>query len=470
MTGFEEGSIDPTRPPPPPSSMPGVPSRTVRSAALPPGSRRMRVRRPDPTGRFSDGSYQAMVDLKSPGLLKMLVVGTLLQFLTIGIYRFWFLVTLRRQLWQRSSLAGSPFEYTGTTGEIFRGFLVALILLVPIWTCYGAGSWLVQTGEYREIAGAMLAVSVLAFLFFAYFASYRARRYRVSRTLWRGLRFRQTGSGLLYAVMNFGWWLLLLPTLGLSVPFARAQLERYRVRHMWFGNRRFETRTTGRMMLGPYLLYYAVIFGPPVIGIAIAIAVLPSDFAETILTNLKAARVATVTTKQFVAPSALSAITIGLGVLELVWLIVMPLLLWPVYRACELRRFIGRISLGQTRFRSNFSALEIYVCNIIFCLICSGLFSGLSLLAVIAVGIGLAVGIKIDNQFIALGLAATGYLVGFFLLSVLKLRIYLFELTGRLIASITVDGVEQLQDVISQSDRAGAIGDDFAGGFDIGAI
>ena len=43
-----------------------------------------------------------------------------------------------------------------------------------------------------------LAVLFLAFL--GHFAVYRARRYRLSRTLYRGIRFRQTGAAWRYAI------------------------------------------------------------------------------------------------------------------------------------------------------------------------------------------------------------------------------------------------------------------------------
>jgi hypothetical protein len=45
----------------------------------------------------------------------------------------------------------------------------------------------------------------LFFYLFAQFAIYRARRYRLTRTIWRGVRFWMTGSGVSYA-WRAGLW------------------------------------------------------------------------------------------------------------------------------------------------------------------------------------------------------------------------------------------------------------------------
>ncbi len=49
---------------------------------------------------------------------------------------------------------------------------------------------------------------------------------RLTRTVWRGVRFWMTGSGLAYAWRAFWWGALVLLTLGLAYPFdARPRLS-----------------------------------------------------------------------------------------------------------------------------------------------------------------------------------------------------------------------------------------------------
>src|SRR6266566_1294797 len=57
---------------------------------------------------------------------------TLLSILTLGFYRFWGRTRIRKYLWSRVSLDGERFEYDGTGGELFRRFLVTLVVLAPL--------------------------------------------------------------------------------------------------------------------------------------------------------------------------------------------------------------------------------------------------------------------------------------------------------------------------------------------------
>ena len=69
-----------------------------------------------------------------------------------------------------------------------------------------------------------------------HFAVYRARRYRLTRTILRGMRFHQTGSAWRYAICALFWWTLTILTLGLAFPAAQARLEQYKMRHTFFGD------------------------------------------------------------------------------------------------------------------------------------------------------------------------------------------------------------------------------------------
>ena len=85
-----------------------------------------------------------------------------------------------------------------------------------------------------------------------HYAVYRARRYRLSRTVYRGLRFHQTGSAWRYAVCAMFWWTLVVLTLGLAYPFAQSRLERFKMRNTFFGNLqgRFEGSGAGCSFAG----------------------------------------------------------------------------------------------------------------------------------------------------------------------------------------------------------------------------
>ncbi len=64
---------------------------------------------------------------------------------------------------------------------------------------------------------------------------YCARRYRVTRTIWRGIRFWMTGSGWSYAWRSLLWGTLLVPSLGFAYPWRMAALERYKLGNTHYG-------------------------------------------------------------------------------------------------------------------------------------------------------------------------------------------------------------------------------------------
>lgn len=165
--------------------------------------------------------------------------GAALELVTLGFYRFWLLTDIRRHLWSNTMVDGDAAEYTGRGKELLIGFLVALAILVPIYLGY----FLIGLEAERYQAFASIPL-VIFFYVFGQFAIYRARRYRLTRTVWRGVRFWMTGSGWIYALQALLWGLGMIFTLGLILPWRAASLERYKMRHSHFGDLqgRFEGR------------------------------------------------------------------------------------------------------------------------------------------------------------------------------------------------------------------------------------
>ena len=171
---------------------------------------------------------------------RIAIRGALLEFVTFGFYRFWLATRLRRHLWSNTLVAGEPFEYTGTAKELFIGFLFSLAILAPIYFVY------FLVGVEAERLKAFASTPLFLFLFaFGQFALYRARRYRLTRTVWRGIRFWMDGSGFGYAWRACLWSFLVYLTLGLALPWREAALERYKMRHTYYGDLQGEFVGTG---------------------------------------------------------------------------------------------------------------------------------------------------------------------------------------------------------------------------------
>jgi uncharacterized membrane protein YjgN (DUF898 family) len=187
-------------------------------------------------------------------LFGILTRGYLLMVPTVGIYRFWVTTWKRRFYWQNTVLDGEPLEYTGNALQLLVGFLFALAFFLPIYIVFFYLS--TQAGEVAVIGYGFIAV-VLWFL--SGYAIYRARDFRLSRTLWRGIRFNQHGNAWAYALRRFLWSLLMVVTLGLVYPAMCANLWRYRYTHSWYGDRQFRWTGTWKTIAGPYYRMYAVL-------------------------------------------------------------------------------------------------------------------------------------------------------------------------------------------------------------------
>jgi uncharacterized membrane protein YjgN (DUF898 family) len=197
-------------------------------------------------------------------LFGILTRGYLLMVPTVGIYRFWVTTWKRRFYWQNTVLDGDPLEYTGNAMQLLIGFLFALAFFLPI---YIIGFYLsTQAGEIALIGYAVIGI---ALWFLSGYAIYRARDFRLSRTLWRGIRFNQHGSAWAYALRRFLWSIAILLTLGLIFPAMCADLWRYRYTHTWYGDRQFRWTGSWKTIAGPYYRMYAVlaVFGLGALGL-----------------------------------------------------------------------------------------------------------------------------------------------------------------------------------------------------------
>src|SRR6516165_1406196 len=176
---------------------------------------------------------------------RLVARGAALELQRICFYRFWLTTDIRRHLWANTEVDGDAAEYTGLGKELLLGFLFALAILIPVYIAY----FLVGVEAARLKAFA--SFPLLAFFYLlGQFAAYRARRYRLTRTVWRGVRFWMTGSGWSYAWRSMLWGLLLVPSIGLAYPWRTAALERFKLRHTLYGNLPGRLEATGGQLFG----------------------------------------------------------------------------------------------------------------------------------------------------------------------------------------------------------------------------
>src|SRR5947209_2906747 len=199
---------------------------------------------------------------------RLLVRGAVLLLVTLGIYRFWLATDIRRFLWSNTEIAGDGLEYIGTARELLLGFLIAIALLVPINVIFFLAA--LARGIVGQLAG-ILALVGLALL--GQFAIYRARRYRLTRTIYRGIRFHQTGSAWRYAICAIFWWGMIALTLGLAYPWAQGSLERFKLRNTYYGDLQGHFAGSGTRLFFRGMLLWFVVIAPFAFGLMTAIGV-----------------------------------------------------------------------------------------------------------------------------------------------------------------------------------------------------
>lgn len=182
--------------------------------------------------------------------------NALMTLITIGIYSFWGRTEIRRRMWSSVRLEGEPFVYHGTGGELFKGFMAALIVvLLPIFilstvlvVTYGQAS--------RSWAVYQLMLFVIVYPVLKALAQYRARRYRLARTSWRGIRGSMAGSPGEFAFLSWATSLLYPVTLGWIAPWRALYVQRFLIGDTVLGDRRLRLGgSTGRLYL-PFTLLY----------------------------------------------------------------------------------------------------------------------------------------------------------------------------------------------------------------------
>jgi uncharacterized membrane protein YjgN (DUF898 family) len=155
--------------------------------------------------------------------------------ITLGGYRFWMKTRLRRYYWSSVRPGGFPLEYMGQPIEKLLGFLIAVVFLAFYIGLVNLGLMYVSF-TYLETNIFAYAMSFIGVVPIWFYALYRARRYILARTRWRGLRFALDPGAWGYAIRALFHWLLTIVTLGLLWPRMTYKLEKFRTDRTWYGN------------------------------------------------------------------------------------------------------------------------------------------------------------------------------------------------------------------------------------------
>jgi uncharacterized membrane protein YjgN (DUF898 family) len=192
--------------------------------------------------------------------MKIAVPNLFLTVVTLGIYRFWGTTRERHYQWSQTQFIDEKLEWTGTGMELFIGFIMAFFLIgIPFALLQLILQGMVFQGEIALAVGIGVLLTFLLFYLIGV-AYFRALRYRLSRTYWRGIRGGSDEQGLDYGV-SYLWKNVAgaLP-LYLLYPWASISLWNERWSQMSFGPYRFESNADWTKLMKRYMLFYLAPF------------------------------------------------------------------------------------------------------------------------------------------------------------------------------------------------------------------
>ncbi len=155
--------------------------------------------------------------------------------LTLGFYRFWMKTRLRRWYWSAIRPGGHPLEYLGDPIEKLLGFFIAVVILTFYIGIVNLLLMFVSFSVFNSSWVGYLA-SFAGVIPIWFYARYRARRYVLARTRWRGVRFGLEKGAWGYAGRALLYWTLTIVSLGILWPRMTFLLEKYRTDRTYFGS------------------------------------------------------------------------------------------------------------------------------------------------------------------------------------------------------------------------------------------
>jgi uncharacterized membrane protein YjgN (DUF898 family) len=281
---------------------------------------------------------------------RLRIKGAALVVVTLGIYRFWLATDVRRYLWSNTEISGDTLEYNGLATELLIGFLFAVAILVPLYMVFALVAL-----ELDMVAVTPALIGFALLLLLGEYALYRARRYRLTRTIFRGLRFDQHGSPWRYALYALVCWGIVIVTLGLAYPWTLAFIERFKMRNTGYGDLQGRFEGSGLALFWRGLPMWLLIVGPVIVAIVAITGLINWDALGTAIAqgdNAAANRLIEHSPQLKLATEIVSA-AVGISVLAI-------LLLYPVFQAVKLRWWISGLRFGAVAVTSRLHIGQVY--------------------------------------------------------------------------------------------------------------
>src|SRR5215203_1417035 len=177
-------------------------------------------------------SYPMAFHGKGSEYFKIQIVNAILNILTLGLYYPWAKERNLKYLYSKNTFEETPFVFSGTGNEMFKGFIKAFIILLAI---YGAFLYF-YLNDSPGLAFLILYGGIIGLMPLAIHGSYK---YRMAKTSWKGIRFGYSGDRGQLMGLFFKGLVLTILTFGIYSAWFTINLRRYVLSNVRVGNARF---------------------------------------------------------------------------------------------------------------------------------------------------------------------------------------------------------------------------------------
>jgi len=216
-----------------------------------------------PAGAAAEQRYPVEFTGAAGEYFRIWIVNLALTIVTLGIYSAWAKVRRKRYFYANTLIGGEAFEYRGNPIAILKGRIIAVVLLALYSSAHSVSPFLqLVLGLAFAIAFPWLMVRSLAFI--------------AHNSAYRNIRFHFGGKYLDALKLLALCAALVIITLGIAYPYARARLAKFSADHHRYGSAQFALPSLTSTFYGIYLRLVGLTL---LLGAAFAVAMALLGFA-----------------------------------------------------------------------------------------------------------------------------------------------------------------------------------------------
>jgi uncharacterized membrane protein YjgN (DUF898 family) len=180
---------------------------------------------------------------KHEDYFKIWIVNVVLTALTLGLYYPWARANTLKYFYSQTTFDSQPFAFIGTGKEMFIGFIKAILIILVAYSC------ILIPAIFFEHNSLFIALGFLVYglllMLIVPFALHGSLKYRLAKTIWKGIRFGYTGDKMELSGIFIKGFFLTIFTFGIYSSWFAINLRKYMIANIKIGNANFSYSGNG---------------------------------------------------------------------------------------------------------------------------------------------------------------------------------------------------------------------------------